>query len=251
MRGLGFNALEMAAFFGLLAPLILFYFLKLRRPQIKIPSLALWQQVINDRRVNSPFQKFKRNLLLLLQIAALTLLVFSLMQPFFPSGAERARYLPIIVDCSASMGALDKPGGQTRLDEAKGIVARIIDNLLPDQKVCLIAMQQSARTTVDFTNNKLQLRKALADLKVEPTASKVEDALRIAQALSRTFPIEKVGLFTDGNIPAKIDFDLPFHLDYQKMSPAGANVGIAGINAVRRQSDWEVFVRAESSRPAP
>ena len=66
----GFSALINAWWFLLLVPLIIFYFLKLQRPRIEIPSLALWRQVINDQRVNSPFQKFKRNLLLLLQAAA-------------------------------------------------------------------------------------------------------------------------------------------------------------------------------------
>ncbi|HEY4260851.1 MAG TPA: BatA domain-containing protein, partial [Schlesneria sp.] len=59
----GFSALIHAWWFLLLIPLIIFYFLKLRRPRMEIPSLALWRQVVNDQRVNSPFQKFKRNLL--------------------------------------------------------------------------------------------------------------------------------------------------------------------------------------------
>ena len=86
----GFYSLVNAWFFLLLIPLIIFYFLKLKRPRLDIPSLALWRQVINDRRVNSPFQRFKRNLLLLLQILLLIFLVLAAMQPFHPSGAERA-----------------------------------------------------------------------------------------------------------------------------------------------------------------
>ena len=73
----GFSALLNAWWFLLLIPLIVFYFLKLRRPRVDMPSLALWRQVISDQRVNSPFQKFKRNLLLLLQILLLCCLVLS------------------------------------------------------------------------------------------------------------------------------------------------------------------------------
>ena len=119
MNWLSFYSLPSALFFLLLIPLILFYFLKLRRPQVRIPSLVLWQQVLNDQRVNSPFQRFKRNLLLLFQILMLVFLILPLMQPFIPSGAARLRYLPILVDNSASMGALDKQGGVNRLEEAR------------------------------------------------------------------------------------------------------------------------------------
>src|SRR3989304_9960742 len=86
----GFYALSGAWLALLFAPLVLLYFLKLKRPRVEIPSLALWRQVINDQRVNSPFQKFKRNLLLLLQLLLLLFLVLAAMQPFWPSGARRA-----------------------------------------------------------------------------------------------------------------------------------------------------------------
>ena len=75
MSGLGFSALTGAWLFSIVVPLIMFYFLKLKRPRMDIASLAFWRQVLNDQRVNSPFQKFKRNLLLLLQVLLLTLLV--------------------------------------------------------------------------------------------------------------------------------------------------------------------------------
>ena len=107
----GFQALSHLWLLSLLAPLVLFYFLKLKRPRAEIPSLVLWRQVLQDHRVNSPFQKFKRNLLLLLQILLLLFLVLAALQPFWRGGPGKNRRLPVLVDCSASMGALDKPGG--------------------------------------------------------------------------------------------------------------------------------------------
>jgi Ca-activated chloride channel family protein len=112
-----FEAAYWARLFLLLVPLVIFYFLKLKRPRLEIPSLALWRSVLNDQRVNSPFQRFKRNLLLLLQILLLVCLVLAAMQPFFPAGADRAKYLPVLIDTSASMAAIDE-SGQSRLDRA-------------------------------------------------------------------------------------------------------------------------------------
>ncbi|MDZ4684980.1 MAG: BatA and WFA domain-containing protein [Planctomycetaceae bacterium] len=243
----GFAALSSAWLFALLGPLIIFYFLKLRRPRLEIPSLALWQQVISDQRVNSPFQRFKRNLLLLLQILLLCALALAAMQPFWPAGSDTAKSIPVLIDCSASMAALDEPGGKTRLDVAKEEVARLIDNLLPDQRLCLIAVDSTARRLTDFTDNQRVLHDALKQLEVHPVPSRLEDGLRMAQALARTADVQNVVFLSDGNVPATIEFQLPFRLNYQKLPPAGPNVGITDFNARRTKSGWDVFARMEGS----
>jgi Ca-activated chloride channel homolog len=240
-------ALSSAWLFLLLGPLIIFYFLKLRRPRREIPSLALWQQVINDQRVNSPFQKFKRNLLLLLQVLLLCALALAAMQPFWPAGTDTARSIPVLIDCSASMAALDAPGGKSRLEAAKEDVARLIDNLLPDQRLCLIAFDSTARRLTDFTGNQRVLHEALKQLQIRPVPSRLEDGLRMAQALARTADVQNVVFFSDGNVPETIEFQLPFRLNYQKVPAAGPNIGITDFNARRTQTGWEVFARIEGS----
>jgi hypothetical protein len=236
-----------ARLFWLLVPLVIFYFLKLKRPRLEIPSLALWRSVLNDQRVNSPFQRFKRNLLLLLQILLLLCLIFAAMQPFIPTGADRAEYLPVLIDTSASMAALDE-SGQSRLERAKQEVRKLVDDMLPRQKICLVAVSSTARRITDFTDNQRVLRDALAQLEVSQVASRLEDALRMAQAMARTVDIKTVVLYTDGNVPAQVDFELPFQLNYQKLPPAGRNIGITALNARRSDKRWDVFVRIEGSK---
>ena len=87
----GFQSLSQLWLLTLLVPLVLFYFLKLKRPRAEIPSLVLWRQVLQDQRVNSPFQKFKRNLLLLLQILILLFLILAALQPFWRGGPGKNR----------------------------------------------------------------------------------------------------------------------------------------------------------------
>src|SRR3954453_12282906 len=99
---MSFLSLSSAWFFLLLAPLIAFYFLKLRRPRQVIPSLVLWRQVLADQRVNSPFQRFKRNILLLLQLLLLALLALAAMQPVLRRLGSGATRLPVLIDVSAS-----------------------------------------------------------------------------------------------------------------------------------------------------
>ena len=82
----GFSSLSMAWLALLALPLVVFYFLKLRRPRLEVPSLVLWRQALNDQRVNSPFQRFKRNLLLFVQLLAQLLNVLAAKQPFRRKG---------------------------------------------------------------------------------------------------------------------------------------------------------------------
>ena len=251
----------LAWLFAMAIPVIIFYFLKLRRTRVEISSLALWQQVINDQRVNAPFQKFKRNMLLFLQLLLLFLIAIAAMQPFWAGDAERLTYLPILIDCSASMGGVDSEG-QSRLDIAKAEIETIIDGLLPDQKLTLIAVGATARRLTEFTDNKTILRDALQKLKVQDVPSKIADGLRLAQALSRTQQIETVRLYSDGNLPtrinpangqpmAEVDFDLPFNVEFFPIDPPGNNIGITAMNARRSSPErWDIFVRVEGSTQA-
>ena len=240
----GFFAPLMSLLALMAIPIVVFYFLKLRRQRLEISSLVLWQQVLADHRVNAPFQKFKRNLLLLLQLIMLVLMVLAAMQPYWKSQAERAQRVPVLIDCSASMAAMDAPGGQSRLDAAKAQIDELINGLLSDQKLCIIAFSDTAQRLCAFTNNKRELKAALEQVKIREVPGDLEDAMRMADAMARAEPFEQVILLSDGNFPAKTDFALPFDIDYQQLKSPGNNLGIATLNAQRADSrQWDVFVK--------
>ena len=239
----GFSSMIAAWLFLLSVPLIVFYFLKLKRPHVRISSLVLWSQVINDSRVNSPFQRFKRNILLFLQLLLLALIVLAAMQPFWRGHEWHADRLPILIDCSASMAALDRENGVSRLDEAKRRVRERIDNLARGQELCLIAVSRSAHKLTGFTDNKRILRDALDRLKVDDVESEPDDAYRMAEALNRTTPFDSVLFYSDGNIPPATGFQLPYRLTFEQIAQGGPNVGISTVSATRGgESHWNVFV---------
>ncbi len=251
MTWFGFHALSSAWLLLLVPPLVVFYFLKLRRPRQAVPSLFLWRQVLNDQRVNSPFQRFKRNLLLLLQLLLLALVILAALQPFWRGRPSRMVRLPVLIDCSASMAARDEGGGKTRLAVAKERVAKLVDDMLGDQELCLIAFSRTARRLTGFTSNKRELRAALDRIGVEDVPSDIDDALRMAQALARTAAFDEVLLLSDGNVPRRADFELSFTLDYQRLPAAGPNIGIVAFNATRTSDgDWAVFLGIEGSPDA-
>lgn len=236
-----------AWFFLALIPLVILYFLKLKRPRHTISSLVLWQAVIDDQRVNSPFQRFRRNLLLLLQLILLCLVILALMQPFLAGGSETSEHIPILIDCSASMGATDE-NGASRLDLAKEQTRTLIDNLRGSGRIALFSFASTGRRLTEFTDDQQLLQRALDKLEPTDLPGSLDDVLRMAAAYTRTFPIEKVVVLTDGNITDTVDFDLPFTLDVRRIDPGGANAGITEMNARRSgPEDWDVFVRVAGS----
>ena len=54
----------------------------------------------------------------LLQLILLCLIILALMQPFLSGDSDSGGYVPVLIDCSASMASTDGDG-QTRLDRAK------------------------------------------------------------------------------------------------------------------------------------
>src|SRR5271168_2374573 len=99
--------------------LLVLYFLKLRRREIPVSSTFLWKKAIQDLQVNAPFQRLRKNLLLLLQLLLLMALILALARPVSNYTPGAGKLSVILIDRSASMSAADMPGGKTRLDEAK------------------------------------------------------------------------------------------------------------------------------------
>src|SRR5437870_5631839 len=108
--------------------LLVLYFLKLKRRELVISSTLLWKKAIQDLQVNAPFQKLRRNLLLILQLILLALLCLALSRPVsnYTPGAGKTSI--ILLDRSASMSAKDA-NGRTRLEEAKRHAKDLISSM--------------------------------------------------------------------------------------------------------------------------
>ena len=99
---------------ALAAPLVALYFLKLRRKRVEVPSVLLWQAFQKSERLATPFQRFRNNLLLWLQLLALALLVLAFARPYLQTDVPVARSVVLVVDTSASMGATSSASSSER-----------------------------------------------------------------------------------------------------------------------------------------
>jgi Ca-activated chloride channel family protein len=98
-------------------PIIVLYMLKMRRKQVSVSSTLLWTRLLLDREANAPWQKLRRNLLLLLQLLILAALVFAAARPAIQTPVVASGSVIALLDASASMNVTD--GNASRFEEAR------------------------------------------------------------------------------------------------------------------------------------
>ena len=107
---------------GLLAlPIVLLYRLRLRRREKPVSSTWLWRELVRDRAANAPWQRLRRNLLLLLQLLILAALVLALARPALPLPGLGGGNTIVLLDAPASMQAADGAAG-TRFDAPLSLI---------------------------------------------------------------------------------------------------------------------------------
>jgi len=181
----------------LLIPLLLLlYVLKLRRRTYVVSSCLLWEQAIEDMKANTFFQRFRRNLLLPLQVIFLTLAIFALARPFWRGMAGAAQNVILVMDGSASMKATD--AGGTRFESAKSAAGKMVDNLSAGGRMMIIEATSSLRTISGFTSDKLQLRNALEKMRPADTSTDVRSALQLALSAAKDARRSEIFLLSDG-----------------------------------------------------
>ena len=161
--------------------IVLLYFLKLKRRPLEVPSTYLWHKSVEDLHVNSIWQRLRNNLLLYLQLAVVLFIVLALLRPSWQALRLSGSRLVLLIDNSASMQATDvKP---SRLEEAKRRVGELIDQMHSGDSAMLISFSDTARVEQNFTDNRQQLREALAAIKPSQHSTNLSEALKLAAGL--------------------------------------------------------------------
>ena len=234
---------------GLLAvPLAALYFLRLRRRKVPVSSLMLWHAVRRSEQLASPFQRFKRNLLLLLQLLALLLLVLAFARPFLETEAALARAVVLVIDTSASMGATD--GAPTRFDQARQEAAAILEELGPGDEAMIVAAGPVTEVVAPFTRDKGALSLALDQVELTQAAASLEEGLRLALSLARTRPDVEVVVLSDGG-PDDLS-GLPAgtaEVRYLRTGSSTTNAGIVALDLRRSpvsEAERQLFVTVQN-----
>ncbi|MBI5726058.1 MAG: BatA domain-containing protein [Planctomycetes bacterium] len=254
--------------------LVLMYFLKLKRMEMPVSSTLLWRKAIQDLQVNAPFQRLRKNILLLLQLLVLAAVLFAMAGPMMNLQTGQARRYVLLIDRSGSMNATDC-SGESRLYAARKQAKQFVNSLpirssftLTGQtdQVMVLAFSGGAvepKVLCNFTSDIRQIGRAIDS--VEPTdgPSELARALVIARAFAQSpgqdannrssVSNAQLELFSDGRI-ADLDRisisrgELTFH----RVGQAADNIAVTAMQARRSyEKPEEVSIFATLSNWGP
>ncbi len=246
-----FLAPAFLGFLALIPVIVLLYLLKLRRTEIVIPSTYLWIKSLQDLTANAPFQRLRKNLLLLLQIIAVLLLAIALGRPFLRAEGVRGSSYCVFIDHSASMQTLE--GDKSRLALAQEQALQMADDLKRGDRMMVVAFAQSADVLCELTDDKFRLREAIRGIEPTDTRTNLRDAMLVARSLSPDNPdiasvvadLQLV-LLSDGKL-ADIDdvgAEAP-NMTYVRIGASTGNAGIVGFSQrqpIEGQTNQQTFV---------
>ncbi len=237
--------------------LLLLYFLKLKRRQQVVSSTLLWKRAVQDLQVNAPFQKIRRNILLLLQMLMLIALLLALAGPALPLIQGPGNRFVLLIDRSAGMSATDVE--PSRLGEAKKQAEEFVRSLrgktlfsLRDDsdQLMVIAFDDHAKVMSNFTSDKRQLIAGIDAIKGSDGGSQLAEAITVARAFAQSPGTEvndrsaetpaKLILFSDGRIRDLDEIIVSAdELIFNSIGESAGNIAITAMQARRSYEDPE------------
>ncbi|HVX84788.1 MAG TPA: BatA domain-containing protein, partial [Phycisphaerae bacterium] len=258
---------------GLLAaPLVALYLLRQRRADVRVSSTLLWSKTLADMQASSPFQKLRRNLLLLLQLLILAALVLTLMRPVVQAKASQSRAGVIVIDATASMQTRDGgPNGETRLERAKAEAKKLVDAMRPGDRFMLVADGGGlSQMRSGFSGVKSELKGLIDGIQPADTSSDLSESLLLAATSLRAIGGEngaggggaktealqagKIYLLSDGSgvrVPDAMGTDNKL-LEFIKIGSSDHSVGITALTitpVAHEAKTYQVFVGLKNAWP--
>ncbi len=216
----------------LAVPLLLLYFLKVRRRPQRVSSLLLWDPALRDREASAFFQRLQRDPLMLLQILALIALTIALARPAVTVSGYGAKRVVIVLDTSASMKATDVSPSRFALAqrEALGLVSRLGEGA----EVMVIEAGVQPKVLAPFTRDRNEVVGAVRGAHARDLPNRLGDGIRTARALVGPDARAEIHVFTDGAHPEALKGQGDdVRVRWSSVGQRGRNVAITNL-AVRR-----------------
>jgi len=232
------------------APVILMYFLKLKRKKVAVSSTWLWTRSIQDIRVNAPFQKLRSSLLLLLQILLILIAAFAVSDPIGRTTPPEEKRWVFLIDRSASMQAKDvKP---SRLAKAKETAKELLKTCGPRDEVMIVAFSNRAQVLTPLTADRGAAERAIDAVEPADTVTRIQEAFRIAASAVQPYKSRTIVILSDGRFePIQAGAD-QIELKYVPIGTAAKNAAVTAIEVKKPQKadePWSVFAQLDLFSP--
>lgn len=203
----------------LIPVIILLYMLKQKAKEYPFSSSMLWREIYNNIEATKPWEKLKKNLLMILQILTVLLLIFALMAPYLKHGGRRYDNVVLVIDTSASMG-IRYNEERTRLEEAIERACDYVDSLSETAQVTILTSNQEAGIVKSNVTDKSDLRKALKEIEGTDLKGDTTAAVSVVQSMANQWEQYEAVFITDtpvelGSLEAQV---INLYTDYQNLS---------------------------------
>ncbi|MEQ1903330.1 MAG: BatA and WFA domain-containing protein [Pirellulaceae bacterium] len=163
-------------------PIIAFFILKVRVRRVPVTTLLFWNQLYDEKKPRSWWQRLRHWLSLLLQLAFLVLLVGALVDPLWSWQKSRQKRIVVIIDNSASMQAVDAQG-KSRMELAQEAAHTLVRSMRDRDEMALVAAGGRPKVVWGMTNHGRWLKQAIDELNVTDAPSAIETSVELARRL--------------------------------------------------------------------
>lgn len=219
--------------------IVLLYFLKVRRPEVRVATLMFWRPYVADRQANAPWQRLRRSLLLLLQLLAALFLALGLMRPGLIGAAGVASTTVVMIDASPSMQATDVSPSRFRsaVDKARNLA----DQLKPGQEMAVVLLGPHAQLLAAPSGDAATLHSALERARPSGGAGDFAEGISLANSILSGRPGGSIILIGDGH--SRVPSSPPRVTASFTYVPVGVTGENTGIETISRSAGGSVFLR--------
>lgn len=237
-------------------PIMLLYFLKLRRPRYPVSSTLLWRRALDDIQANTPWQRLRLRVLLFLQLLVVLALVAALAHPAYSQTRSFPGDLVVIVDESPGMEATDV--FPSRFGAALDETRRLASQLSGGNVLSVIGMGAQPHLVVDESNDPSVIGRGIGRLNPGVSRPDFVSALSLASSLARNGRQTQVVVLVsrDTNLPEgelrTSPVAMPFSLEIVRLGGQLRDLGITAFHVFHSAGRTEaaLTVRNYGARPA-
>lgn len=233
------------AFLVLAAPIIAMYMLKTRRPRQLVPSTFLWREATDNVTASRPWQRLRPNILLLLQLLALTALVVFFADPFRNVAGVAGDHLIIVIDGSGSMLSTDE--FPDRMEAARRQAEELLDETAPGAAVSVLLAGPRPRVLVSSTQSRAEAARAIDGASATEGPAGFSEAFLLAQSLQQAGETSTIALISDGGLSREERADVPPGTLFHPVGESDDNLSLGAIEIGDSSGGSRAFVEVRNN----